>query len=59
MTRDPQERNNLALERPEIAERYRQLLEPRLETFLRGASDGPAEMSPESLEALRSLGYLR
>ena len=59
-TRDPQERNNLAHQHPEIAERFRQVLEPRLAAFLEGgAGDGPAELSPESLEALRSLGYIQ
>ena len=58
LTADPRERNNLAQERPEVAERFRQALETRLGTFLRG-NDGPAELSPESLEALRSLGYLQ
>jgi len=57
---DPRERRNLAGEKPEVAERYRQVLEPRLATFLGdGAGDGPAEISPETLESLRSLGYLQ
>jgi arylsulfatase A-like enzyme len=57
---DPQERQNLAHEHPDTVERFRLALEPRLEAFLRGgAGDGRAEMSPETLEALRSLGYIQ
>ncbi len=60
VTADPEERHNLALQNPEVAERYRRALEPRLATFLSGGSaDGPAEISPETLEALRSLGYVQ
>ena len=59
VTRDPEERNNLAFQYPEVAERFRELLRPRLDAFLRGAGgDGPAELSPEAIEALRSLGYV-
>ncbi len=58
--RDPQERHDLAGVHPEVAERYREVLEPRLAAFLTGgAGDGPAELSPETLEALRSLGYVQ
>ena len=59
VTADPAERHNLALQHPEVAERYRQALEPRLATFLTGSGDGPAEISPETLEALRALGYVQ
>ena len=59
VTNDPGERDNLAHLQPEVAERFRRALEPRLDAFLRGAgADGQAELSPETLEALRSLGYL-
>ncbi len=56
---DPEERHNLAHVHPEIAERYRQALEPRLAAFLEGGEGGPVEISPETLEALRSLGYVQ
>jgi arylsulfatase A-like enzyme len=60
VARDPQERQNLAHEYPETAERLRRALQPRLDIFLRGGTDqGPAELSPETLEALRSLGYIQ
>ena len=55
---DPQERHNVALQNPQIADRYRQLLEPRLATLLEDADDEEAELSTETLEALRSLGYV-
>ncbi len=36
------------------------VLEPRLAAFLDGGEgDGPAELSPETLEALRALGYVQ
>ncbi len=58
--RDPEERRNVAHEHPELAERFRQALEPRLAAFLEGGEgDGPAELSRETLEALRSLGYVQ
>jgi arylsulfatase A-like enzyme len=57
---DPEERHNLARVHPEIAERYRQVLEPRLKTFLEtGGSEGPREVSPETLKALKALGYVQ
>ena len=60
VTGDPEERHNLAQAHPDVVERYRQALEPRLATFIEGGTgDGPAELSPETLEALRSLGYVQ
>lgn len=59
VTRDPRERHNLAFDRPDVAERFRQALEPRLAFFLAHGDEGPREMSPEELEALRSLGYVQ
>jgi arylsulfatase A-like enzyme len=56
---DPEERHNLARVHPEVAERYRQVLEPRLSGFLEtGESEGPREVSPETLKALKALGYV-
>ena len=59
VSRDPEERYNVALEFPEVAERYRQLLEPRLAAFLEDdAGQKPAQLSPEELRALKALGYV-
>lgn len=59
VTRDPEERYNVAGEFPEIAERYRRLVEPRLAAFLAGITDEERqELSPEELRALRALGYV-
>ncbi len=55
---DPQERNNVALQNPQVAERLRHLLEPRLAALLEDAEGEEAEFSAETLEALRSLGYV-
>lgn len=54
---DPEERFNVADRHPEVAEHYRILLQPRLDIFLAGKSGSLEDMSPEALEALRSLGY--
>ena len=58
VSRDPEERYNVALEFPEVAERYRRLVQPRLAAFLAGgAGEEPAKLSPEELRALKALGY--
>ena len=59
VTLDPQERNNLALQQPDVAGRHRRVLEPQLATLLHTGTKAKREMSPEELEALRALGYLR
>ena len=58
VTRDPQERDNLAFQQPEVAGRHRRVLEPQLAALLHTGT-GQREMSPEELEALRALGYAR
>jgi arylsulfatase A-like enzyme len=60
VTRDPQERNNVAFEHPEVAERYRRVLEPQLAALMHtGAGAAAAKVSVEQLEALKALGYVR
>lgn len=59
MNNDPGERYNIADQHPELSERYRQLLQPRLDVFIAGAQGEAAELSPETVEALRSLGYIQ
>ena len=60
VTRDPQERNNLAFEHPDVAERYRQVLEPQLAALMHtGADAAAAKPSLEQLESLKALGYAR
>lgn len=57
--RDPEDHHNVAPEFPEIAERYRQLAEPRLRTLLEADRDEPPqELSPQELRALKALGYV-
>jgi len=66
---DPGERRDVSFLEPRRVAGYRHLLEPRLQAFLavrevdggRGATDSETspEMSPEELEALRSLGYVQ
>ena len=57
---DSEERNDLSRDHPEVVERYRRVLEPRLaELFASGERDGPQEISPETLKALRALGYVQ
>ena len=55
---DPAERSNVASQNPDVTERYRQLLEPRLAALLEDSEGEEAQISPETLEALRSLGYV-
>jgi arylsulfatase A-like enzyme len=60
VTRDPQERHNVVFEHPELAERYRKVLEPQLARLMHtGDGAQAAKESPEQLEALRALGYVR
>ena len=59
LTRDPQERHNLAFEHPDVAERYRQVLEPQLAALMHTGGGAAAKVSAEQLEALRALGYMR
>jgi arylsulfatase len=57
---DPQERHNVAFDHPQRVRLYRGLLEPRLDAILRNghvADSGP--ISPETLQSLRALGYVR
>jgi arylsulfatase A-like enzyme len=60
VTRDPQERHNQAFEHPELAERYRRALEPQLAALMH-TKEGAAlpKLTPEQLEALKALGYVR
>jgi arylsulfatase A-like enzyme len=53
---DPAERFNLAGQHRDVAARYRQLLEPRLATLIEETGEA-AELSAETVEALRALGY--
>jgi arylsulfatase A-like enzyme len=60
VTSDPQERHNVAFEHPELAERYRRVLEPQLAALMHtGDGATAAKVSPEQIEALRALGYVR
>jgi arylsulfatase A-like enzyme len=60
VTRDPQERHNLAFDHPELAERYRRALEPQLAALMHtGEGATLPKLTPEQLEALKALGYVR
>jgi arylsulfatase A-like enzyme len=60
VTHDPKERRNLAFEHPELADRYRQVLEPQLAALMHTAEGAAARKpTPEQLEAMRALGYVR
>jgi len=57
---DPQERRNLAHERADVAGRLRPELEPRLVALLHTSADSTAkELTPEQIEKLKALGYVR
>lgn len=59
-TSDPNERQNLAAEHPDLVARFRDRLRPQLIALLHTGGGGPgAELSPEQLQALRALGYAR
>ena len=60
VTRDPLERNNVASANPEPVERYRLMLEPQLAALMHtgGGATAP-KLTPEQLEAMKSLGYVR
>jgi arylsulfatase A-like enzyme/uncharacterized membrane protein YhdT len=60
VTRDPQERHNLAFEHPDVSERFRLALEPQLAALMHtGKATAGQKVTPEQLEALRALGYAR
>lgn len=56
---DPAERYNRVLEQPELVERYRAVLEPRLAVFLENRASEAAKLDPETLKALQALGYVQ
>jgi arylsulfatase A-like enzyme len=59
-TRDPQERHNLAFDHPDLTERYRRVLEPQLAALMHtGDGAAPPKLTPEQLEAMKALGYVR
>lgn len=58
--RDPMERNNVAFINPDVAERYRLVLEPQLGALMHTGEGGAArKITPEQLETLKALGYVR
>ena len=56
---DPQERFNVALEHPQVAADFRELLEPRLTALIEAEGGTEAELTPEQMKALQSLGYVQ
>ena len=56
---DPAERTNLAHQHPDLVERFSALMQPNLDSFLKGKDGEAPELSPEELRALQSLGYVR
>ena len=59
VTHDPEERQNRAFEHPDLAERYGRVLEPQLAALMHTGVGAAPKLSPEQLEALRALGYVR
>jgi hypothetical protein len=60
VARDPLERHNVAVANPEVAERYRRVLEPQLAALMHTGQGATAQaITPEQLEALKALGYVR
>jgi len=60
VTRDPLERNNVASANPEPVERYRLMLEPQLAALMHTREGATApKLTPEQLESMKSLGYVR
>lgn len=60
VTLDPLERHNVALANPEATERYRRVLEPQLAALMHTGEGATAQaITPEQLEALKALGYVR
>lgn len=56
---DPGERANVALVHPEVSERYRTLVAPRLAAYLEQEGGTAAALSAETLKTLQSLGYVQ
>jgi len=57
---DPGERHNVAFDHPERVRLYRALLEPRLDAILKNGEGGDSlPISPETLQSLRALGYVK
>lgn len=58
LTRDPNERNNLADERPQDVQRLSQLIDQKLKQALPPAA-GDDPLSDRNLEAMQALGYVK
>lgn len=56
---DPGERSNVAARLPEVSERFRALVVPRLAAYLEQEGGTAAELSAETLKALQTLGYVQ
>lgn len=54
---DPEESRNLAHDEPDVAMRYRELVEPRLADFVANQNVSDTQLSPETVNGLKSLGY--
>ncbi len=56
---DPEERYNLAQQRPDVTQRYHTLLAPRLRRFIEEVgSDGAPVIGLDTLKGLHALGYV-